>query len=390
MAGNAQLKVFKVNVLPGTLEANAIYYVKTGAMFRCYLTDNTGAIVQEDSVTAAQLAGKQNASTELTTIAGIAAANNDIIQRKAGVWVNRTPALFKVDLALAKTDVGLANVDNTSDVNKPISTATQTAINNTNATITAHTGNTANPHSTTLEQARTAGNILAGAINMNGNRIQNLPDAASSSEPVTKSQFDAVNNSAGRQRGELDCSANPNYPGSKAGDRWEVSVAGKIGGTQGIDVDVYDEIVCKTDSVGGTQTAVGSSFYVIQGNLTRATEIVTGYSRIATPEEANAGTDNTTFMTPLKVRQQLDATAVKTSGNQVIGGVKTFSSSPVIPDAVNNNEPTSKQQVSSMITASGSHTHPNIAVLNSLVDVGDGKSLAYQGSPVMRWETVEW
>jgi|GEM_PF-2934737 len=33
------------------------------------------------------------------------------------------------DVTLAKADVGLANVDNTSDVNKPVSTATQTAIN---------------------------------------------------------------------------------------------------------------------------------------------------------------------------------------------------------------------------------------------------------------------
>lgn len=31
---------------------------------------------------------------------------------------------------LDKIAVGLANVDNTSDVNKPVSTATQTAINN--------------------------------------------------------------------------------------------------------------------------------------------------------------------------------------------------------------------------------------------------------------------
>lgn len=32
------------------------------------------------------------------------------------------------DVTLTKTDVGLANVDNTSDLNKPISTATQTAL----------------------------------------------------------------------------------------------------------------------------------------------------------------------------------------------------------------------------------------------------------------------
>ena len=33
------------------------------------------------------------------------------------------------DVTLSRSDVGLSNVDNTSDVNKPISTATQSALN---------------------------------------------------------------------------------------------------------------------------------------------------------------------------------------------------------------------------------------------------------------------
>lgn len=56
-------------------------------------------------------------------------ADNDLLQRKAWLWVPRTPAQVKTDLALTKWDVWLWNVDNTSDLNKPISTATQTALN---------------------------------------------------------------------------------------------------------------------------------------------------------------------------------------------------------------------------------------------------------------------
>lgn len=41
---------------------------------------------------------------------------------------SKTYAAFKTLLALVKGDVGLGNVDNTSDANKPISTATQTAL----------------------------------------------------------------------------------------------------------------------------------------------------------------------------------------------------------------------------------------------------------------------
>lgn len=40
-----------------------------------------------------------------------------------------TVAAIKTVLALVKADVGLGNVDNTSDANKPVSTATQTVLN---------------------------------------------------------------------------------------------------------------------------------------------------------------------------------------------------------------------------------------------------------------------
>ena len=74
------------------------------------------------------LSNKQPLDSDLTSIAGLTPVNDDIIQRKAGVWTNRTPIEFKTDLALVKADVGLSNVDNTSDADKPVSTATQTAL----------------------------------------------------------------------------------------------------------------------------------------------------------------------------------------------------------------------------------------------------------------------
>lgn len=58
-------------------------------------------------------------SAILGALAGLTgAANDDIIQRKAGTFTNRTMAQLKADLALAKADVGLGNVDNTSDTTK--------------------------------------------------------------------------------------------------------------------------------------------------------------------------------------------------------------------------------------------------------------------------------
>ncbi len=84
----------------------------------------TDLSLPSDTVTA--LSGKQNSSGDLTAIAALAPSNDDIIQRKSGAWVNRTPAQLKTDLALTKSDVGLANVDNTADTAKPVSSAQQT------------------------------------------------------------------------------------------------------------------------------------------------------------------------------------------------------------------------------------------------------------------------
>jgi len=57
-------------------------------------------------------------------------------------------------VTLTKSDVGLSNAENTSDLSKPISTATQAALD-TKATTTAldaHANNTSNPHNVTKAQ----------------------------------------------------------------------------------------------------------------------------------------------------------------------------------------------------------------------------------------------
>lgn len=105
-----------------------------------YHTDARGdaRYFTQSQVTSA-LNGKQNSNADLTAISGLTPANDDILQRKAGAWTNRTPAQLKTDLTLTKSDVGLGNVDNTSDANKPISSATQTALNGKANTSHTHT-----------------------------------------------------------------------------------------------------------------------------------------------------------------------------------------------------------------------------------------------------------
>lgn len=168
-------------------------------------------------------------------------------------------------------------------------------------TLTDHENDFTNPHNVTLEQARSENSTINGDINANTNTIINIRDAVNPQEPITKMQFDSYVSAVGGQRGDIDCSGNPNYPASNLGDRWEVTVAGKIGGALGIDVQVYDEIVCKTTSPAGDQATVGMNFYIVQGNLERATESVSGYIQLATNAEAQAGLDDTKAITSLKL-----------------------------------------------------------------------------------------
>lgn len=75
-------------------------------------------------------------------------------------------------------------------------------------------------------------------------------------------------NDVERLKGAIDCSSNPNYPAADAGDGYRVSVAGKIGGASGVNVDVGDKIVCFTDSsASGNHATVGANWFVLNTNI---------------------------------------------------------------------------------------------------------------------------
>jgi hypothetical protein len=69
-------------------------------------------------------------------------------------------------------------------------------------------------------------------------------------------------------KGVINCSANPNYPAADRGHTYRVSVAGKIGGAAGVNVEAGDILLCQTDgTVAGNQATVGANWCVIQANL---------------------------------------------------------------------------------------------------------------------------
>lgn len=69
-------------------------------------------------------------------------------------------------------------------------------------------------------------------------------------------------------KGAIDCSGNPNYPAADCGHVYKVSVAGKIGGSSGLNVEVGDTLLCIHDATAsGNQATVGTYWNVIQVNL---------------------------------------------------------------------------------------------------------------------------
>lgn len=69
-------------------------------------------------------------------------------------------------------------------------------------------------------------------------------------------------------KGVIDASTNPNYPAGDAGHTYRISVAGKIGGASGINVEIGDILICLVDgTLSGNQAIVGSNWNISQVNI---------------------------------------------------------------------------------------------------------------------------
>jgi hypothetical protein len=65
-------------------------------------------------------------------------------------------------------------------------------------------------------------------------------------------------------KGGIDASTNPNYPAANAGDLYRISVAGKLGGAAGIDVNPNDTVYCFADNTAtGDHATVGNKWVII-------------------------------------------------------------------------------------------------------------------------------
>lgn len=168
-----------------------------------------------------------------------------------------------------KAQVGLANVDNTSDANKPISTATQTALNGkaalvhthaiadvtnlqttldakaTTAALTAHTGDTANPHNTTKAQVG----------------LGNVDNTSDANKPISTATQTAL-------------------------DAQTTAIAGKVNRTG----DTLTGGLATTPVAKGSLTGGTTTFNFLQGNIQAAT-LTSGANTITTSNIPQDGGD---------------------------------------------------------------------------------------------------
>lgn len=95
-------------------------------------------------------------------------------------------------------------------------------------------------------------------------------DAKIPTQKAVKAYVDGVldANNAFTYKGVIDASTNPNYPAASAGHTYKISVAGKIGGASGLNVEIGDTITCLVDgSAAGNQATVGANWIILQSNI---------------------------------------------------------------------------------------------------------------------------
>lgn len=132
-----------INSVPASPEPNTVYFVRKDEGFDLYVTNSDGVIVPralnadiQAAILEADLeALSQVVDTKVDKVEGqslmLDSERTKLSGIAAGAQVNTVNSVAGKTgaVTLSKADVGLSNVDNTNDLNKPVSTATQNALN---------------------------------------------------------------------------------------------------------------------------------------------------------------------------------------------------------------------------------------------------------------------
>jgi len=204
------------------------------------------------------------------------------------------------DVVLTKSSFGLGNVDNTSDANKPISSATQTALD--------LKANLASPTFT-----GTVSGITKAMVGL-GN-VDNTSDA---SKPVSTATQTALNLKANL--------ASPTFTGTVSGITKAMVGLSNVDNTA--DVDKPLSSAATTALAGKVATSTTVAGKALSGNITlvpsdvgvsSASTTVAGLVELATTTETTTGTDSVRAVTPIGLAAALAGKA------QIVGDALTVS-----------------------------------------------------------------
>lgn len=258
-----------------------------------------------------QLAGDLSGTAAAPTVPGLAGKEDTVV---AGT----TAQYYRGDKswqALNKAAVGLGDVDNTSDANKPISTATQTALN-------------AKADTSSLSTVATSGNY-----NDLSNRptIPTVSNATSSTPGVIQLTGDLGGTAASPTVPGLAAKENTLVAGTSAqyyrGDKsWQTLNKAAVG-LANVDntSDASKPISSATQTALDAKAATShvhaaadiTSGIIATARLPIATDTASGVVELATSAEAITGVDTTRAVTPAGLKASVDA-ALSASPSQIL------------------------------------------------------------------------
>lgn len=205
----------------------------------------------------------QPLAANLTTLAGVA----------SGAF-GRT-LLTAIDAAAAKTSLGLAAIASSGSATDLITGTVPTAVLPASTALAIGAVELATDAEATTGTDTVRATTPANVAAVFTARIATSTALGSSntlvpSQNAVKTYADALigANDAMVYKGVIDASINPNFPAANAGDTYRISVAGKVGGAAGVNVEVGDTIMATLDgSIAGTQAAVGANWNITQSNI---------------------------------------------------------------------------------------------------------------------------
>ncbi len=140
------------------------------------------------------------------------------------------------------------------------------------------------------------------------------------------------------------------------------SVNGQSGPDVVLDGGDIDGTLDDTTAFGGTPNT--GTINELLGRIGRAFKSITGQTAwVTAPAQSIAS-----LITALSSKAD-DSAVVHNTGNETVAGIKTFSSSPVIPDAIASNQPASKGQLDAATNALSGEYGPPMADIISLENV---------------------